>query len=107
MVGDYFRCSCYARQLSIVVGCDFVLIAECKGISKAGISYKRSVKLSLTSPFLFVPARYDDEGVVDPVSFFFSMQLIVHLCSAEMAVAGRCFQDVRAHVPAAVVLARL
>ena len=69
MVGDYFRCSCYARQLSIVVGCDFVLIAECKGISKAGISYKRSVKLSLTSPFLFVPARYDDEGVVDPVSF--------------------------------------
>ena len=61
----------------------------------------------LDSPFLFVPARYDDEGVVDPVSFFFCMQLIVHLCSAEMAVVGRCFQDVRAHVPAAVFLARL
>ena len=106
MVGDYFRCSCYARQLSIVVGCDFVLIAECKGISKAGISYKRSVKLSLILPFCLSLLDMTMRVSLIPLVFF-SMQLIVHLCSAEMAVAGRCFQDVRAHVPAAVVLARL
>ena len=66
-----------------------MLIAECKGISKVGVSYKRSVKLTLTSPFSFVPAQYGDEGVVDPVSFIFQHAAD---CSSLLRGDGWCWE---------------
>ena len=89
MVGDYFRCSCYARQLSIVVGCDFVLIAECKGISKAGISYKRSVKLSLILPFCLSLLDMTMRVSLIPLVFFF---LHAADCSSLLRGDGCCWE---------------